>query len=88
MNNYIIISPEKGDGKQPMFWRADCAGYTVYPFAAGIYNEADILSRPDYFNNGLSAVAIPLTDRAMETLGFKCSYEEEGLMKFLQKAKS
>lgn len=85
---YIIISPNHGTGKEPCFWRADNSGYTTSPFAAGLYTEEQINTRPDYYNNGYSAVAIPLTDRAMADLGFTCSYNDKALDKFLQKSKS
>jgi hypothetical protein len=84
---YIIISPSHGTGKEPCFWRANAAGYVNSPFAAGIYTEKQINARPDYYNNGYSAVAIPLTDQAMSELGFKCSYDEKALDKFLQVSK-
>jgi hypothetical protein len=82
---YIIISPEKGSAKKPTFWRSNDAGYTNSPFAAGIYTEEQIKANPDYYNNGYSAVAVPLTDEAMRLLGFSCSYNEKGLNNFLQK---
>lgn len=83
---YIIISPQHGSGSEPVFWRANNAGYTNSPFAAGIYSELQVESRPDYYNNGYSAVAVPLTDKAMADLGFTCSYNDNALDKFLQTA--
>lgn len=85
---YIIISPSHGTANDPVFWKADNAGYTNSPFAAGIYTEEQINARPDYYNNGYSAVAIPLTDKAMSDLGFQCGYDEKALDKFLQKSKA
>jgi hypothetical protein len=84
---YIIISPKEGSGKSPVFWKAGNAGYTTSPFAAGIYDEEEIKARPDYYNNGYSAVAIPLTEEAMSKLNFTCSYEDKALDMFLQVAK-
>lgn len=84
---YIIISPNEGSGKSPAFWRANNAGYTSSPFVAGIYDEAEVKARPDYYNNGYSSVAIPLTEEAMRKLNFSCSYEDKALDMFLQVAK-
>ena len=84
---YIILAIGRGTGKKPVFWRSGCAGFTEYPFAAGQYSEAEVKGNPDYFNDGLSTVAIPLTDNALETLGFKCSYNERSLVNFIQKVK-
>lgn len=84
---YIILSLEHGHGKAPIFWKADCVGYTPWPFDAGIYDEKEINDRPDYFNNGFSALAIPLTSKALKELGFQCSYNQESIINFLQKVK-
>lgn len=84
---YIIISLTHGAGDEPMFWRANDAGYTTSPFAAGIYSEEQVKARPNYYNDGYSAVAIPLTDQAMESIGFTCSFDEKAIMKFFQKSK-
>lgn len=85
---YIIISLKHGTGDKPCFWRADNSGYTEWPFAAGVYGEEQIKSRPDYYNNGYSAIAIPLTEQAMNNLEFKCSFNQEATIHFLQTAKS
>lgn len=82
---YIIISLKHGTGKQPMFWRANSAGYCYSPFAAGHYDEETIKANPGYYNNGKDSIAIPLTDFAMDTLGFKCSYLERSLVNFKTK---
>lgn len=85
---YIIISPSNGSGKNPVFWLANNAGYTSIPFLAGIYDEKEVKARIDYYNNGFSAVAIPLTDIAMDRLGFECSYQEAYVDDFLQRSRS
>lgn len=82
---YIIISLKHGTGKQPMFWRSNNAGYTTSPFAAGVYTEEQVKAEPDYYNNGISTIAIPLTDMAMDDLGFKCSYDDSAVKKFMNK---
>ena len=85
--NYIIISLKHGTGEKPMFWKSNNAGYTFSPFAAGIYTEEQVKAEPSYYNDGYSAVAIPLTDRAMDDIDFKCSFSEKGIEKFFPKSK-
>lgn len=84
---YIIISPSNSTKGSVAFWRANDAGYTYSPFAAGHYTEEQIANQPDYYNNGHNAVAIPLTDRAMGDLEFTCSVNYESLDKFMQTEK-
>lgn len=85
---YIILSLKHGTGKKPCFWKANDAGYTDYPFNAGLYDEDQIKAQPDYYNNGYSAIAIPLTDTAMQMLGFECSFNEKAISHFLQPSKT
>ncbi len=84
---YIIISLAHGTGKEPCFWRANNAGYTNSPFAAGIYTEEEVKAKPDYYNDGYTGVAIPLTEQAMAKLGFKCSFDEKAIEQFFQTSK-
>jgi hypothetical protein len=84
---YIIISLKHGTGVKPCFWKANDAGYTNYPFNAGIYDEEQVKARPDYYNNGYGSVAIPLTEEAMQKLGFKCSFDEKAVVHFFQPSK-
>lgn len=76
---YIILSLSHSTIEEPMFWRANDMGYTNSPFAAGKYTEEQVKENPDYYNNGLSTVAIPLTDEAMYKIGFKVSIDFEGV---------
>ncbi len=82
---YIIINPEQSTPKKPVFWKANDCGYTYSPFIAGIYTHEQVNGNPNYYNDGFKAVAIPLTDEAMDILGFKCSFDEKGLTKFFQR---
>lgn len=85
---YIILSPKHSEGNEPTFWRPNCSGYTTIPWAAGVYDEKEVKERPDYFNDGYCSVAIPLTNEALNELGFKCQYNPKSLVKFLQPATS
>lgn len=79
---YIIVSLKHGSADRPVFWRANDAGYTTSPFAVGIYTEEQVKGDPQYYNNGFSTVAVPLTDQGMHAIGFKCSYDNKQLDAF------
>lgn len=82
---YIIYSPKHSTEEKPCFWKANNAGYTYYPFNAGIYSEDQINAEPGYYNDGYNAIAIPLTDKAMEAINFQCSVDINSLNQFLNK---
>ena len=69
MNEYVIISLKHTNGKKPCFWRSNNQGYTWSPFAAGKYTEDQIKAEPEYYNNGTTDIAVPLTDAGMELIG-------------------
>ena len=75
MTNYIILSLKHSEGKRPTFWRPDDAGYTIFPFAAGVYTEEQVKKDPSYYNDGFNTLAIPLTSAGLESIGFKCSMD-------------
>lgn len=72
---YIILSLKHSEKTQPCFWRANDAGYTIFPWAAGIYQKEEIDANPKYYNNGYDTVAIPLSNGGLESIGFKCSMD-------------
>lgn len=86
-HNYIILSLKHGTSDKPVFWRANANGYTDYPFSAGRYTKEQIESNPDYYNNGLSSLAIPLTEEALHELGWGCYYDRKKINGFLQSSK-
>ena len=75
MANYLILSLKHSEGKVPTFWRPDDAGYTIFPFAAGIYTEEQVKAYPDYYNNGDDTLAIPFSNEGLESIGFKCQVD-------------
>lgn len=83
---YIILSLKHGTPKNPMFWRSDNAGYTNSPFASGTYTEVQVLGDPEYYNNGYSTVAIPLTDAAMAAIDFKFSFNLQRVEHFWEQS--
>ncbi|HYD21846.1 MAG TPA: hypothetical protein VEB40_10250 [Flavipsychrobacter sp.] len=83
--NFLIISLKHGSGKSPMFWRPQDAGYTSSPFAAGLYREDKVKSDSNYYNNGDSTIAVPVTEKIMGSIGFSCSYDEDALQRFFEK---
>lgn len=72
---YIILSLSHSSPEQVVFWRANNAGYCNSPFLAGIYTEEQVKGNQQYYNNGLSTVAVPLTTAAMEAIGFNVSVD-------------
>lgn len=85
--NYFIISPEKSTSAEVVFWRPNNSGYTTCPFAAGTYTKEQIQENPNYYNNGLSSLAIPLTNEDLHQIGFKCSWDASKMPGFLQSKK-
>jgi len=83
---YIIFSLKHSTKKQPCFWRANNAGYTNYPFTAGHYTEAQIQSQPDYYNNGINSIAIPLCEDGMEAIGFKFQVDNKKVLELADMA--
>jgi hypothetical protein len=83
---YIILSLKHGTPDRPVFWRANNCGYTYSPFEAGQYDEKRIKGEPGYYNDGYSAVAIPLTDGAIGAIGFQCSFNLADVEKFWEQS--
>lgn len=69
---FIILSLKHSEGTKPCFWRPDDAGYTLFPWAAGIYEKSQVESNPKYYNNGYDTLAIPLTNDGLGSIGFRC----------------
>lgn len=86
---YIIISLSKGSADEPKFWKPNCAGYTSFPWAAGIYTEDEIKNNPEYFNNGYTTIAVPFHEVGigLESIGFDCSYNPHLLNKLYKDLK-
>lgn len=85
--NYIIISLKHGTAKEPVFWRADNAGYTIHPWAAGIYSEEEVKQDQGYYNNGYSTIAVPLQSEELKEIGFECKYDDKKLKAYHRKRK-
>ena len=75
MDKFIIVSLKHSEKDALCFWRPDAAGYTVFPWAAGIYDKAEIERDPEYYNDGFNAIAIPLTTQALSDAGIKCTFD-------------
>lgn len=84
---YIIICPEQSTAAEVVFWRDNNAGHTTSPFAAGIYTKEQIEADPNYYNNGLKSLAIPLTHADMHEIGLQCSWKPKNMPAFLQSSK-
>lgn len=82
MPSYIILSLKHSKNDCPIFWRADNAGYTFIPWAAGIYTQGQVQSDPDYYNDGYNSIAIPLTESGIEASGLEFKLNISTVKKF------
>lgn len=57
---YYIMSLKhtKPEDNMVLWWRPECKGYTYYIDEAGIYPEAEIKEKPEYYNDGKDTVAV------------------------------
>lgn len=69
---FVILSKKHMDNRQPVFWRPDAAGYTIFPWAAGIYTKEQVEADPGYYNDGFNSIAVELTNEGLEAVGFEC----------------
>lgn len=70
---FIIVSFKHSTKDKPCFWRANDAGYTTNPFMAGKYTKEQVQAQPDYYNDGIHTVAVPITGAAFDLIEFSCS---------------
>lgn len=84
---FIILSLKHSEGRQPCFWRPDNAGYTMMPWAAGIYTKDQVDSDPGYYHDGVNTLAIPLTNAGLESIGLKCQIDLEDVKKLAKQAR-
>ena len=82
---FIILSLKHSEGNTPCFWKSNDAGYTIFPWAAGIYSKESIEASPSYYNNGYDTIAIPLTNEGLESIGFHCKMDPAKLDKVSRK---
>lgn len=82
---YIIISLKHSTKDTPCFWRANNAGYTNFPFVAGQYTDEEVKAEPAYYDNGIDALAIPLTEAGLDSIGFKCSVDVKKVIELANK---
>lgn len=82
--NYFIISPQKSTSAEVVFWLPAGSGYTTLPFAAGTYTKEEIQADPNYYNNGITSLAIPANYDDLQAIGFKCSWDASKMPVFLQ----
>lgn len=68
-NQYIVISLKHSTVEITQFWKQSQHGYTVCPFFAGRFSKETIERNIQQFNDGLNAVAIPLTHHALNLIG-------------------
>jgi hypothetical protein len=78
---YIIFSIKRSTPEKPVFWTAGGFGYASI-FSCGVFTKTEILGNIWRYNDGLNAVAIPLTHTALSILGFKMNVEYRSLDRF------
>jgi hypothetical protein len=83
---YIILSLKHSEGITHCFWRPNDAGYTILPWAAGIYTKEDIDQNPKYYNDGYNTLAKPLNNDGLESIGFRCQMDLEKVEDLSKKA--
>jgi hypothetical protein len=86
VGQYIILSLKHSTVEQPQFWMADNRGYTPFLVNCGVYSLSEIERQPMYYNDGISAVAIPLTATALNLIGFSVQVDFNNLDPFLNRA--
>ncbi len=67
---YVILSLKHSTADKLMFWNPNSCGYTPCMFNAGKYTLQDVETNWARFNDGLNAIAIPLTKTALDYFGF------------------
>ncbi len=82
---YIIYSVKRSTPDEPKFWTANGFGYTDY-WHCGTFTKQDITGNIWRYNDGLNAVAIPLTVTALTLLGFKISIDTGALDVFANRS--
>ena len=86
LHMYVILSLKHSTPEVPQFWMGNDCGYTEYIFNCGMYTPTQVSSNPLYYNDGINAVAIPLTGTALRKLGFKVTIDYTGLDAFANRA--
>lgn len=82
---YIIYSIKRSTPDEPRFWTAGGYGYTDY-WHCGVFTKQEITGSIWRYNDGLNAVAVPLTVTALRLLGFKIFIVTEALNAFANRA--
>ena len=84
---YIILDLSRSTKEKPVFWKDGDMGYTDNPFLAGRYEADHVYAQWGYYNDGVETIAVPLTHKAMEIMGFKLSWNWEANVKYFDRPK-
>lgn len=82
---FIIYSPKESTEDKAVFWTANNSGYTEFLVNAGIYDEKEVLEREQYYNDGITSIAIPLTAEALAKIGLRVVIDTKAVKQFLRK---
>jgi hypothetical protein len=88
MTKYLILSLSHSTTTQPSWWREGAAGFTNFMVAAGRYTAETINSDPDYYNNGIDTLAVPLTDAGLNSIGFMETYSSSKALDLAEKVEN
>lgn len=82
---YIIYSIKTSTQDKPRFWVDNGFGYTDY-WHCGVFHKEQVTGNIWLYNDGLNAVAIPLTVTALTLLGIKVSIDTGALDAFANRS--
>lgn len=82
---FIIYSPKESTKDKAVFWQSNNSGYTDFLIDAGRYDETEVMARENYYNNGYTSIAIPLTEEALKKIGLRVVVDTTAIEDFMQK---
>lgn len=82
---FIILSLKHSEKDSPTFWRPDDTGYTIFPWASGVYTQKQIETDPNYYDNGVDTLAIELSSQGLESIGFTCKMDVKKVEKLAKR---
>lgn len=84
VGKYVILSLTHSTKDAAVWYMPGDSGYTTSMVNAGKYPMDAVVSRIDYYNNGVSTMAVPLTHEAFDLLDIEyTSFDMSNLDKFL-----
>jgi hypothetical protein len=79
---YVIVSLKHSEKNSVAFWRANDAGYTTNPWAAGLYTEEQVSNNQSYYNDGYNTVAVCINNSSLPESGLTISLTDSKIAKY------